>query len=75
MLYSPPKVTIGLSPGIRDDILWSPFVDAMEMIRLGVFGYDVDPYFNVWIPIGESLVCMAVGLALCRRVRRRLIVE
>jgi capsular polysaccharide transport system permease protein len=64
-----------LSPNIREAIQWSPFVDAMEMIRFGVFGYDVDPYFTPWVPLGASLICMVLGLALCRRIRRRLIVE
>jgi capsular polysaccharide transport system permease protein len=45
------------------------------MIRYGVFGNNVDPYYNVWVPLGASLVCMVVGLALCRRVRRSLVVE
>ncbi len=56
-------------------MIWSPYVDAMEMIRLGVFGNDVEPHFNVWIPLGESMVCFVIGLMLCRWVRKRLTVE
>lgn len=59
----------------RAYVMWSPFVNAMEMIRYGVFGYNVEPYYNVWVPLGASLVCMVLGLALCRRVRRILVVE
>jgi capsular polysaccharide transport system permease protein len=64
-----------LSPHLRDYMLWSPFVDAMEMIRYGVFGDAVDPYFSVRVPITASMICMLVGLILCRRVRRGLVVE
>jgi capsular polysaccharide transport system permease protein len=64
-----------LAPDLREFLMWSPFVSAMEMIRYGVFGHNVDPYYNVWVPLGASLVCMVVGLALCRRVRRSLVVE
>lgn len=64
-----------LTPEARDVVLWSPLVSAMEMMRYGVFGDAVRPYYNVGVPIGASLGCMALGLALCRRVRRDLVVE
>jgi len=64
-----------LDPSLRDAMLWSPFVDAMEMIRSGVFGGRIHAYYNVWIPLAESMVCMMVGLVLCRAIRRRLVVE
>jgi len=64
-----------LDPSLRDAMLWSPFVDAMEMIRSGVFGGRIHAYYNVWIPLVESMVCMMVGLVLCRAIRRRLVVE
>lgn len=64
-----------LTPQAREFLLWSPMVNAMEMMRYGLFGDDVRPYYNIWIPIGCSMVAMVVGLALCRHVRRRLTVE
>lgn len=64
-----------LPPEQRGYVAWSPFVNAMEMIRYGVFGNNVEPYYDVWVPLGASLVCMVLGLALCRRVRRILVVE
>ncbi|MFT3975866.1 MAG: ABC transporter permease [Sphingomonas bacterium] len=63
-----------LMPKMRTYILWSPFVNAMELIRGGLWGNKVTIYYNVWNPIGCSMICMLVGLALCRRVRRTLAV-
>ena len=64
-----------LDPALREGMLWSPFVNAMEMIRAGVFGDRIHAYYNVWVPLGESLGCLLVGLILCRAIRRRLVVE
>jgi capsular polysaccharide transport system permease protein len=50
-------------------------VNTMEMIRYGLFGEYVEPYYNVWNPILVSVVFMTIGLVLCRRVRRSLVVE
>jgi capsular polysaccharide transport system permease protein len=64
-----------LSPEARDIILWSPFVNGMEMMRYGLFGDAVRPYYSVWVPlVGTAVVAMA-GLMLCRRIRRTLVVE
>jgi capsular polysaccharide transport system permease protein len=64
-----------LDPSLHDVMLWSPFVDAMEMIRSGVFGNRIHAYYNVWIPLVESMVCVLIGLVLCRKIRRKLVVE
>ncbi|WP_174298213.1 ABC transporter permease [Sphingomonas bacterium] len=64
-----------LSPQARDILLWSPMVNSIEMMRYGLFGDAVRPYYTIWVPIGASLICMTIGLALCRRVRRTLVVE
>jgi capsular polysaccharide transport system permease protein len=64
-----------LAPSAREYLLWSPFVDAMEMIRGGVFGDLVNPIYDPVIPLVASLVCMVIGLAMCRRIRRTLAVE
>jgi len=59
----------------RPYMLWSPPVSAMEMIRYGLFGDAVYPYYNVSVVFVFSIVCTLIGLVLCRRVRRRLTVE
>ncbi|BAK65688.1 MULTISPECIES: ABC transporter permease [Sphingobium] len=62
-------------PPLRDYLLYSPFVNAMEMMRKGLWGDQVTAYYSIWNPIGCSMVAAAIGLALCRRVRRTLTVE
>lgn len=64
-----------LAPQAQQYMVYSPFVDAMEMIRYGVFGDLVEPIYDPVVPLVASMLLMAVGLALCRQVRRRLIVE
>lgn len=64
-----------LGPKARDVVLYSPFVNGMEMMRYGLFGDAVRPYYNIWIPLGASAAVAVVGLALCRRIRRTLVVE
>lgn len=64
-----------LSPKAREIVLYSPLVNGMEMMRYGVFGDAVRPYFNIFIPIGASAVMAVIGLAMCKRVRRTLVVE
>jgi capsular polysaccharide transport system permease protein len=55
--------------------LWSPPVHGMEMMRYGVFGPSIDPHYDFLYPLKFCLPCIAVGLMLCRIVRRRLVVE
>ena len=64
-----------LTPAAREVVLYSPLVNGMEMMRYGLFGDAVRPYFNVFIPLGASAVIAIVGLAMCRRIRRTLVVE
>jgi capsular polysaccharide transport system permease protein len=64
-----------LAPKLRGVMYWSPPVNAMEMMRYGIFGDRVTPYFDPLVPLGVSMVCLVVGLALCRRIRRMLVVE
>lgn len=64
-----------LTPTMREYLLWSPFVNGMEMMRKGIWGNEVTAYYNIWNPIGCSVVAAVIGLALCRRVRRTLSVE
>jgi capsular polysaccharide transport system permease protein len=64
-----------LSPKMREYFLLSPFVNAMEMMRKGIWGDQITAYYNIWNPIACSIVAIAIGLVLCRRVRRTLSVE
>jgi capsular polysaccharide transport system permease protein len=64
-----------MTPGVRRYFLWSPFVNCMEMMRKGVFGDTITVYYNIWNPIGCSMVVVMIGLALCRRVRKTLTVQ
>ncbi|CAN5254385.1 ABC transporter permease [soil metagenome] len=64
-----------LTPEVRDYILMSPFVNAMEMMREGIWGNKLTAHYNAWYPIACSMVAILIGLPLCRHVRRTLAVE
>lgn len=64
-----------MTPAIREFLLFSPFVNGMEMMRKGIWGEEVTAYYDVWNPIICSAIAMIFGLLLCRRVRRTLTVE
>lgn len=64
-----------LTPGVREVALWSPMVSAMEMMRQGLFGDKVTAHYSIFWPIAVSSVLTLIGLAICRRVRRTLVVE
>ena len=64
-----------LAPGVREIMLWSPLVNATEMMRAGLFGGAIRSYYDVWVPLVWSMVFLVIGLTLCRRVRRTLVVE
>lgn len=64
-----------LTPTLREYLLWSPFVNAMELMREGIWGSKVTAYYNIWNPIVCSVVLTVIGLAMCRNVRKTLAVE
>lgn len=64
-----------LAPAVAQFTLYSPPVHGMEMMRYGLFGTAVAPHYDYLYPLKFSLPCMAIGLLLCRRVRRTLVVE
>ncbi len=64
-----------LAPRAREVLLYSPPVTGMELMRYGVWGDKITPYYDIPYTIVVSLVMMVIGLALCRKVRRVLIVE
>jgi capsular polysaccharide transport system permease protein len=64
-----------LAPQFQQAMLYSPFVSPMELIRYGIFGDHVNPIWDLSVPVSSSIVLMLLGLALCRRIRRELVVE
>jgi len=64
-----------LYPAAADVVLYAPLVHGMEMMRFGIFGPSINPQFDYVYPIAFSLPLMALGLLLCRVVRRRLVIE
>lgn len=69
------NMTSWLAPSVRWIMLYSPPVNAMEIMREGIFGNKVTAYYDLLYPIEVSLVCILIGLILCQRVRRTLVVE
>lgn len=64
-----------LTPAAREVILWSPMVNAMEMVRYGLFGNVIRPYYSATVPLAGSILCLIIGLALCSHVRKKLAIE
>lgn len=64
-----------LTPAAAEIVLYSPPVHGMEMMRYGLFGPSIDPHFDYLYPLKFCLPCMALGLLLCRTVRKDLVVE
>ena len=56
-------------------LVYSPFVDAMEMFRYGLFGDMVKPIYNPWVPVYAAVPMAALGLVLCRRARAKMVFE
>lgn len=69
------NLTSWLAPNVRNVLLYSPPVSGMELMRYGIWGDKITPYYDVPYALGVSLVMMLIGLALCRKLRRILIVE
>jgi len=64
-----------LAPSFAKVVSYSPPVDAMEMMRGGIFGSAVAPKYELLYPLEVIFPMMLLGLVLCRRVRRTLVVE
>lgn len=61
-----------LPANFRDALMWSPLVTGMELMRYGIFGHVVTPYYDIPKAIGVSMACLLIGLTLSRRVRKTL---
>lgn len=68
-------IVSSLAPKAAEIVLFSPPVHGMEMMRYGIFGPSIDPKFDFLYPLQFCLPCMALGLLLCRSVRKKLVVE
>jgi len=64
-----------LSPEVAKAVLYSPPVHGMEMMRLGIFGPQTNAQFDFVYPVAFCFPCIAVGLILCKHVRRTMVVE
>lgn len=64
-----------LAPPLQHFMLYSPFMSPMELIRYGIFGDRVHAIWELSVPISTTIVLTVVGLTLCRRIRRVLVVE
>lgn len=69
------NMTSWLTPEAQKVMYYSPFVQGMELMRYGIFGDRVNAQWNLGVPLAGSMIFILIGLALCRRVRRVLVVE
>lgn len=69
------NMTSWLAPDVREVMLYSPPVSAMELQRYGIWGDKITPYYDIAYALSVSLVLLMIGLWLCQRVRKVLIVE
>jgi capsular polysaccharide transport system permease protein len=69
------NLTSWLAPGVRDVMLYSPPVTGMELMRYGIWGDKITPYYDIAYAIAVTLAMTVIGLVLCRKIRRVLIVE
>lgn len=69
------NLAMWLTPEARHYLLLSPPVSGMEMMRHGIFGDVVRPYYSLYNALTFCIVATMLGLALCRKVRRNLAVE
>jgi capsular polysaccharide transport system permease protein len=64
-----------LTPSARPYLALSPLVSGVELMRYGLFGELVTPYYNLPVAFGATIVLTVIGLALCRKVRKNLVIE
>ena len=69
------NMTSWLTPQAQKVMYYSPFVHSMELMRYGIFGDRVQAQWDLFVPFAASILFLVVGLALCRRIRRRLVIE
>lgn len=68
-------IVSALAPAAAEIALYSPPVHGMEMMRYGIFGPSINPQYDLVSPLMFCFPCLAIGLLLCRAVRKHLVVE
>ena len=68
------NLTSWLAPEAHSYLMWSPMVSGMELMRYGIFGSVVQPYYDVPKALAVSICFLVLGLIMCRRVRRTLVI-
>ena len=63
-----------LAPEARSFLMWSPMVSGVELMRYGLFGSVVQPYYDVSKALTVSVCFLVMGLIMCRRIRRTLVI-
>jgi len=64
-----------LTPSFRDVVMLSPAVHGMEMMRYGIFGDSVYAQYSFSYPWLFFAPAITLGLYLCRRLRKHMVVE
>lgn len=64
-----------LTPDLQRIMLMSPFVSPMELMRYGIFGDRVHAIWDLTVPVTTTTILLVVGLVMCHRVRRDLVIE
>ena len=68
-------LTDWLPVAARKVLVWSPLVNAVEMLRAGVFPADIRTYWDPGYILFSSLICLAVGLPLVSYARKCIVVR
>ena len=68
-------LTDWLPVAARQVLVWSPLVNAVEMLRAGVFPLDIRTYWDPGYILFSSLVGVTIGLPLVSHARYRLVVR
>ena len=71
------NMTAWLTPPMQKMMYWSPFVQAMELVRHGIFGPPacLMPSGMPQCRYSDLWSCCFAGLAISKRVRRTMVVE
>jgi capsular polysaccharide transport system permease protein len=59
----------------RKVLVWSPLVNAVEMLRAGVYPLDIRTYWDPGYILFSSLVCLTIGLPLVSYARKPIVVR
>jgi capsular polysaccharide transport system permease protein len=66
------SMTAWLPPEAQSILLWSPMVNAVEMLREGYFGTEIKVVYSVQYLVEANVAVTLLGLLLVRKIRRGL---